>query len=222
MALAPLYANVAIRNGVAFTYPGQRVFRRGRYVNERASGEEVGETAKGAAYVESSLRRMRSLRIHGAQCAWDALSSASSPCFVASKTEKASGRALGAPMVDQGEESDSSLPAAEEGAVPTVSAKNTQLRRSKYICLVRFFRENVRRRARAGEQLSPGLTRPGFADKLGRAARNFGRETADQLGTHGARRGVARSISEAGGRSAQLLAAVQRLSSAYRFHLGMG
>ena len=72
MALDPLYANVAIRNGVAFTYPGQRVFRRGRYVNERASGEEAGETAEGAAYVESSLQRIRSLRIHGAQCAWGA------------------------------------------------------------------------------------------------------------------------------------------------------
>ena len=81
---------------------------------------------------------------------------------------------------------------------------------------------SVLRRSPAGEQLFPGLSGPGFADKLRGATRHFGREKADRLGTYSAGRVAARSILETGGSLAQLLLASQWRSSAYSLYADMG
>ena len=69
---------------------------------------------------------------------------------------------------------------------------------------VRSLREQVRRRARAGDRLFPTLAGSRFTDRLRSTVRRFGKEAADRLGTHSVTRGAAGAILAAGGSFAQL------------------
>ena len=82
--------------------------------------------------------------------------------------------------------------------------------------------ENARRRVRAGENIFPGFTGPGFTEKLGSTAGRYGWEKAGGLEPRGIRRGAARAISDAGASVAQLLRAGQWRSSAYSLFLDLG
>ena len=69
-------------------------------------------------------------------------------------------------------------------------------------CPLYSLRRNIRRRARAGDQLFPGLNGHIFTDRLKITARRCGLEKADRLRSHSIRRGAARAILDEGGSSA--------------------
>ena len=97
-----------------------------------------------------------------------------------------------------------------------------ELHAPKLFCPVCSFWEDVCRRVGAGGKLFPGITEPSLTGKPRSAARLFGLEGADRLGTHSVRRGAARSIVGNGGGFAQLFKADRWRSSAYRFFLDSG
>ena len=70
--------------------------------------------------------------------------------------------------------------------------------------------------------LFPGISGPGFTDRLRTMARQLGWGRSEKLGSHSIRRGAARAILEAGGSFAQLLRAGQWHSSACRLYLDLG
>ena len=124
MALVPWYANIAIRHGVPFDNAAHMVCHHGRYLDEK-----VKKAAEGAAYFQSSLQ-MVAFRINAfdvkledtrrAMCTGFLMHGffgfgSQLPYFIATKIDQMSERALGAVVVGQGAESDSSIPAVEEG-----------------------------------------------------------------------------------------------------------
>ena len=88
-------------------------------------------------------------------------------------------------------------------------------------CPVSSFWGNVRRRARTGVQVSPGLTGPGSADKLRYAASHCGWGEVDRLGSHIIRREAGQLQGDSGG-FARLRKAGQWRPSAYHLSLDTG